>query len=187
MLLIQPPELDSLEPAVRTVYETGKVSHAHFDELRKALTRFPPVLLAADGMYDLIVGQGRLDSHLKEAMIVACSAVRNCTYGVAAHSRRLISGGSTPDEVQRLAQGEPLAIHSEADQALLSFARKVAAAPYKTVEGDIESLRRAGFDERTIIEALTVVSLSGWMNGYALALGLDQNDAVPLSGGNPWP
>jgi alkylhydroperoxidase family enzyme len=55
------------------------------------------------------------------------------------------------------------------------------------VEGDIESLRRAGFDERTIIEALTVVSLSGWMNGYALALGLDQNDAVPLSGGNPWP
>lgn len=181
--LIPPPDLDQVGREFRAEYEAGRERHSHFDELRMILLRFPAALRAADGMYDLIMERGLLDRYLKEAIFVTCSGVRGCGYALAAHGRWLTAHARmAPSEVEALGQGADLARHSESDRILLEFARKVAAAPYRTLERDVEALRTAGFDERTIVETLTVVSLSGWMNGYAAALGLDAGDVSSTIG-----
>jgi alkylhydroperoxidase family enzyme len=98
---------------------------------------------------------------------------------VAAHGAWLTANTErTQAEVDALAGGADPGDRSVSDRALLAFARKVAAAPYRTTERDIDTLRAAGFDERTIVEALTVVALSGWMNGYAASLGLEAGDST---------
>ncbi|HVR32646.1 MAG TPA: carboxymuconolactone decarboxylase family protein [Acidimicrobiia bacterium] len=178
MVLITPPDLEEIDADVRADYETGRHEHRHFDALRRLLVRFPPALRAADGMYDLIMERGLLDRRLKEEIFVACSGVRGCGYAVAAHGGWLTANaGMTRAEVDGLAGGDPGG-RSDPDRVLLAFARKVTAAPYRTVATDIDTLREAGFDERTIVEALTVVALSGWMNGYAASLGLDAGDST---------
>jgi len=177
--LIAPPSLEEVDGELRAEYESGRVRFAHLDQLRRVLMRFPAAFRAADGMYFLIMERGRLDRELKEVIFVACSGVRECRYGLAAHGGWLIEHtGLAPSEVESLARGEDLTRQSESQRALLAFARKVAGAAYRTVEQDIETLRGAGFDTPTIVEALTVVSLSGWMNGYADALGLDAAEVV---------
>lgn len=177
MALIAPPDLDQIDTRLRAEYESGRARFAHFDQLRRVLIRVPAAFRAADGMYGLIMEEGLLDRSIKEAIFVACSGVRRCRYGQAAHGAWLIEHTPmTEHEVESLARGEDLASHSASDRVLLAFSRKVAAAAYRTVERDIETLRDAGFDTPEIIETLTVVCLSGWMNGYAAALGLDDMD-----------
>ena len=177
MALIAPPDLQRIDSELRAEYEASRTRFHHFDELRRILVRAPAAFRAADGMYGLIMERGRLDRALKEAIFVTCAGVRHCRYGQAAHGSWLIEHAGLNDlAVESLARGEGLGGHSAAEHALLAFSRKVAAAAYRTVERDIETLRGAGFDTPEIVEALTVVGLSGWMNGYADALGLDDTD-----------
>jgi uncharacterized peroxidase-related enzyme len=177
--LIAAPDLEDVGGDLRAEYESGRNRFGHFDRLRRVLLRVPAAFRAADGMYGLIMEKGLLDRELKEAIFVACAAVRGCGYGLAAHGGWLIEHAQlSPANLESLARGEDLGRHSHSERALLAFARKVAAAPYRTVERDIETLRAAGLDTPEIVEALTVVSLSGWMNGYADALGLNETDAV---------
>ena len=177
MALIAPPDLEGIDGELRAEYEASRTRFGHFDQLRRILVRAPAAFRAADGMYGLIMELGLLDRALKEAVFVTCAGVRDCRYGQAAHGRWLIEhAGMDALEVEALARGEDLSRHSAAEHALLAFARQVAAAAYRTVERDIETLRGAGFDTPEIVEALTVVGLSGWMNGYADALGLDDTD-----------
>jgi uncharacterized peroxidase-related enzyme len=177
MSLIAPPDLDEIDAGLRAEYELGRGRFAHFDQLRRVLIRVPAAFRAADGMYGLIMERGLLDRAVKEAMFVTCAGVRQCRYGQAAHGTWLVEHVEMTNlEVESLARGEDLVRHTASCHVLLAFARKVAAAPYRTVDSDIEALREAGFDTPEIIEALTVVGLSGWMNGYADALGLDATD-----------
>ena len=67
---------------------------------------------------------------------------------------------------------------SDSERVLLAVCRKVAAAAYRTVTADIDRLTEAGWGTQEIVEALTVVALSGWMNGIASAVGLDAGDAL---------
>ena len=181
MALIAPPNLDDIDNGLRAEYESGRARFDHFDLLRRVLVRVPAAFRAADGMYGLIMERGLLGREAKEAIFVSCAGVRHCSYGQAAHGAWLVEhAGWTVNEVESLARGEELARHSASERALLAFARKVAAAAYRTVERDIEMMREAGFATPEIVEALTVVSLSGWMNGYAEALGLEDTD---VSGG----
>lgn len=177
MALIPNPEPGSVAPEVWADYEACQGRHAHFDGLRRALLRFPSALRAADGMYDEIIGNGLLDRTLKEQVCVACAGVRDCAYGIAAHGQWLAQhAGFSSSDVDDIAAGRTPTTHSAFEKAILAFSRKVATAPYRTVPSDLDGLRDTGGDDRTIIETITVVSLSGWMNGYAMALGLDAND-----------
>jgi uncharacterized peroxidase-related enzyme len=117
---------------------------------------------------------GVLSRSMNEQVFVACSAVRGCEYATVAHGKWLVENADlTRAEVDSLIRGNDLLRHNELERAVLSFSRKVAAAPYKTIPADVETLRSVGLEERGIVEILAVVSLSGWMNGYAQSLGLN--------------
>ena len=177
MPLIAAPDIDQIDHSLRDAYESGRSRHAHFDLLRRLLLRFPAASRAADGMYDLIMETGRLPRDLKEQLFVACSAVRECDYATTGHGRWLADHTEmTEAEVDSVVRGEDLPNYSAVERAVLAFGRKVAAAPYRTMGDDIGALRAAGLDESEIVEIMTVISLSGWMNGYAAALGLRAGD-----------
>jgi uncharacterized peroxidase-related enzyme len=172
--LVAPPDLDVIDPDLRADYEAGRARHAHFDSLRRLLLLFPPAIRAADGMYDLMMGPGVLSRSMKEQVFVACSAVRGCEYATLAHGDWLMEHTDlTRAEVDLLIRGDDLSRHNELERGVLAFSRKVSAAPYRTIPADIEALRSVGLEERGIVETLAVVSLSGWMNGYAQSLGLN--------------
>jgi uncharacterized peroxidase-related enzyme len=176
---ITAPDIGSRDADVRTLYERFRAEHAHFDELRAVLVRFPSALGAADEMYRRIMNDGHLGRVLREQVFVAASSVRGCRYAVAAHGAWLAGpGGIDGGDVAALQAGEDPASASAPERTLLDVSRKVAAAAYRTVAADVDRLEEAGWSRHEIVEALTVVALSGWMNGIASALGLDAGDAA---------
>lgn len=174
---ITAPHIGSRDESVRAQYERFRDEHAHIDDLRAVLVRFPAALGAADEMYRRIMNEGHLGRLLREQVFVAASVVRNCSYAVAAHGEWLSGpGGMDRADVAAMQGGDDPASATIPERALLEVCRKVAAAPYRTVRADIDHLEEAGWSREAIVEALTVVALSGWMNGIAGAVGLDGRD-----------
>jgi hypothetical protein len=58
--------------------------------------------------------------------------------------------------------------------ALIRFSRKTALDPYKSVPGDVGSLHAAGWADEDLIEVLSVVSLSAYMDVLSLSLRIGQ-------------
>jgi len=173
MALISYPELAAAAEDVRAQYDQHRNEHAHFDELRHMLVRFPAALSAADGMYHRIMNEGHLGRMLREQIFLVTSHERGCSYAVAAHGRWLVANTDmSGTDVAALLRLEAVRGVSDRARALLAYTRKVAAAPYKIVAADLDDLYEVGWTQPEIVEALTVVSLSGWMNSYANSLGL---------------
>lgn len=171
---ITAPDVGSRDETVQAQYEAYRDEHSHFAALRAVLVRFPSALIAVDEMYARIMNEGRLGRLLREWLFVASSVVRGCEYAVAGHGRWLAGpGGMDPEHVAALQRGEDPATASEPERVLLGVCRKVAAAAHRTVDADVARLEEAGWDRHAMVEAFSVVALSGWMNGVAGGLGLE--------------
>ncbi len=64
----------------------------------------------------------------------------------------------------------------EADRALLAFAEKLTRKPSAAVEDDLAVLRRCGFDDGQLHDAVQVVSYFNYINRIAAGLGVDLED-----------
>lgn len=60
-----------------------------------------------------------------------------------------------------------------ADRALIEYADKLACDPGGMSEGDVASLRRAGFDDRSIHDACAIVAYFAFVNRIADGLGVE--------------
>jgi uncharacterized peroxidase-related enzyme len=65
---------------------------------------------------------------------------------------------------------------SEADRALLEFTEKLTLEPWAATEADLEGLRRRGFDDEQIHDAVQVISYFNYVNRIADGLGVDLED-----------
>ncbi|MEE8467366.1 MAG: peroxidase [Planctomycetota bacterium] len=67
----------------------------------------------------------------------------------------------------------------EADQALCRYAEKLTREPAKMTEGDVDVLRRAGFDDVAIHDAIQVISYFNYINRVADAIHVDLEPEMP--------
>lgn len=62
---------------------------------------------------------------------------------------------------------------TEAETALLGFAKILTETPAQTTDSDVEKLRQAGYDDSQIAEAVYVISMFAFFNRVADAFGLE--------------
>lgn len=60
-----------------------------------------------------------------------------------------------------------------ADRAMLDYAIKLTHTPWAMTEGDVEALRRVGFDDVAIHDIAQVTALFNYYNRLADGLGID--------------
>ncbi len=90
------------------------------------------------------------------------------------HGFFLRSQGGDEAVVQALARGDlGAAPVGEADRALLSFVAVVTRHAYRTTDADVERLRRHGWTDAQIAEAVYVTALFALFNRVADAFGID--------------
>lgn len=63
--------------------------------------------------------------------------------------------------------------------ALCRYAVKLTTAPHAMEHGDVEELRRAGLDDRGIVDANQVVSYFNYVNRVADGLGIELEEHWP--------
>ena len=64
----------------------------------------------------------------------------------------------------------------EADRALLAYADKLTREPWAATEGALDELRRHGFADADLLDAVQIVSYFNYINRIADGLGIDLED-----------
>ena len=68
---------------------------------------------------------------------------------------------------------------SAADRALCAYAEKLTLEPAKMTQADIEALRRHGFDDRAVHDAIQVIAYFNYINRVADAVHVDLEPDMP--------
>jgi hypothetical protein len=173
MPYIAPPTDATLAPAGRAQLDAFAVEHGHFADLRAIFAHFPTALTALDNQYSLIMGRGALDRWVREAVFAVCADARGDAYLAAALAAQALRHGADAERLTGfLAQAPEVTTAGDGVDELIRFSRKMAVEPYKSVERDVRSLHEAGWSNAHLVEVLTVVSLSAYMDIMTLSLHL---------------
>jgi uncharacterized peroxidase-related enzyme len=151
----------------RLAYQDGRV-----DEAYKALSLNPAVLAADAALYEATMyGESALSRAERELLALTVSRVNGCQRCFRHHAARhaALTGSGEASEPP---PGGLVAALGERQNALLSFAEKLTREPSAVSGADIGALRRAGLDDRAILDTCNIVAYFGYANRMTFGLGL---------------
>jgi uncharacterized peroxidase-related enzyme len=165
---------DEADGELRALYDAIGVARGGIAEVHRAQSLNPKAIRAHLELYKAVVFQrSSLGRKERERIAVVVSRANVCAYCVAHHAEALRNLGDDPAIVSALADGELPATLSDADQALLAWARKGALAPTSCSAEDAAALRALGHDDRAILDAALTVAYFAFVNRLVLLLGVD--------------
>ena len=174
MALVPYPEVDNLDPEVRRHIEHFSGEHGRPTLLRMMLAWVPEASAGMDDLYHPVMENGLLSRRLKELLFVSASHARECQYCTGGHSRFLVDEfGYDVETVMQLRAGEDVDGLDPSERALVIFVRQAAAAPQTTTADDIERLRKHGWTDAQIVEALAMACHAGYTTTLAQAMHLE--------------
>jgi uncharacterized peroxidase-related enzyme len=121
----------------------------------------------------------------RELIVVATSAVNECTYCVVAHGAIARLRTKDPILVDQVATDWRQADLTPRQRAMIAFAVKLAARPQEVDDGDLEALRREGFGDDEIWEIGAITAFFAMSNRLAHLTALRPNDEFHLLGRVP--
>ena len=116
------------------------------------------------------LGKGRLGPALGEQIAVAVADRNGCEYCLSAHTVLGKNAGVSSEAMEQARQGISA---DPRTQAALLFALKVVETRAHIADGDIEDLRRVGFDDEEIVEIIAHVALNLFTNYVNVAFDVD--------------
>jgi uncharacterized peroxidase-related enzyme len=133
-------------------------------------------LSAFVAMYnDLMLAPSGLSKLEREMIAVAVSAQNRCYYCLVAHGAAVRALSGDPVLGELMAMNFRAARLSKRESAMLDFAVKLTAEPWRVEEADREALRRAGFSDRDIWDIAAVAGFFNMSNRVASATDMRPN------------
>ena len=122
----------------------------------------------------------------REMVAVVVSRLNGCAYCLA-HHRRGLERGLAPERqrvVADLATGRRPQL-SEREAAMVAYVTKLTTNPQAMDAGDVDRLRRAGLDDRAILDLAQCIGYFNYVNRIATGLGaaLGEGEGEP----GQWP
>jgi len=121
----------------------------------------------------LLFGKGALSRVQKEFILLAVSAENNNSYFPALHCQTLQFLGVKPEQSQQVLVDHHAADLTDSDVALLDFARRLTSSGRSLTDSDVDSLRRANFNDEQILEAVLMVGLTQFLTCIQFGLGTE--------------
>ena len=133
-------------------------------------------LSAFVAMYnDLMLAPSGLSKLEREMIAVAVSAHNRCYYCLVAHGAAVRPLSGDPALGELMAMNYRAARLSPRERAMLDFAVKLSAEPWRVEEEDRAALRRAGFNDRDIWDIAAVAGFFNMSNRIASATDMRPN------------
>lgn len=126
----------------------------------KAVANSPAALKSMWGAFGAL-GAGVLGAKLGEQIAVAIADQNRCEYCLAAHTVLGKGAGASAEDMAAAQSGRSA---DPKTQAALTFALKVVSNRAQLSNGDIDSLRAAGYSDEHIVEILAHVALNIFTN-----------------------
>lgn len=129
------------------------------------------------GLFRSVLTEGVLSRAAKETIATYVSALNQCPYCVGAHSTFMLLYGASDEQIRAARTADLSAfVTDDETRRFLPLAERITRHAYKVTDEDIESLRRAGWSDEAILEAVYVVLTYNLVNRLADTFGLSDAD-----------
>ena len=166
--------------------ELSAATRAYFAKCEEKLGLVPNVLKAYAfdtgklsafvAMYnDLMLAPSGLSKLEREMIAVAVSAQNRCYYCLVAHGAAVRQLSGDPVLGELMAMNFRAARLSKRERAMLDFAVKLTAEPWKVEDADRAALRQAGFSDGDIWDIASVAGFFNMTNRVASATDMRPN------------
>ena len=143
------------------------------------LPKFYPAQVARPDLVDaemklmeaILFHESALSRKQIEYIFLTCSAANLSTYCVTAHCEIVRLLGIEGPEPEQIAVDYLHSRISMADKALLNFCSKLNLQRSKVDRSDVDALRKFGFNDQQILEAIVTVGFAQFANTVAFGLG----------------
>ncbi|WP_456451498.1 carboxymuconolactone decarboxylase family protein [Hydrogenimonas sp.] len=176
MAYIDLPEFDEMDPEIqeraRPIMEkTGKLG-----EIFKLLAVRKDIYFATDHMVqDYLLKKTELPYRVKEAIALLISKENGCKMCVDVHKGIAKMLGLSEELVEQILQGVDAMDVDEKEKALLRFCIRAAQKDnYKMTKADIDALKKLGYTDSQIVEAVAITGYFNYINTLSNVFGLGQ-------------
>jgi uncharacterized peroxidase-related enzyme len=156
-----PASIEAAPEASRAGLETVKKMFGVVPNLFRLVANSPAALEGYLSLFGAL-GKGALPIQTRQRIALAVAEVNGCSYCVSAHTY-LGKNMAKLDDAEMTANRNGVSNEPKADVAV-RFAAKVALERGQVSDGDLQSLRTAGYDTAQIIEIVLHVALNTWTN-----------------------
>jgi uncharacterized peroxidase-related enzyme len=159
-------------PELKPLYEEVKASWDFLPNFWQAQGRRPDLLRLQKDLYTNVFTKGVLPQAVKEQIGLVVAGINTSSYCIAIHMEILRRMGIEKPLARKLATDWEYAPVEPKVMELFRFAAKLTKRPGDISKDDVESLRKAGWDDEAIYETVLTASVMGLFNRVSLGLGL---------------
>src|SRR5262245_48734069 len=180
------PELESLPEDLRTAIAEVAAKIGFVPNAYLHLAHRPDEWRAFFDYYAAVMdGESGLTKAERELIVVATSALNDCTYCVVSHSAFARLQSKNPIVADQVAIDWRKAELSPRERALIEFAVKLAATPADVADDDFERLRAHGLTEDEIWQVGAITAFFAMSNRLAHFTATPPNEQFHLLGRVP--
>jgi uncharacterized peroxidase-related enzyme len=182
---------DAAEGRLKKLYDRIKGPDNNVDNIMMAHSLRPHTMEGHMAIYKYVLHHSRntLSKSYLEIIGVYVSLLNECRYCIDHHYAgllRLLNDGQRSAEIRAaLDEKNPAAAFDGKELAGLLYVEKLTTSPTSLTSADIESMRKAGFDDGAILEINQVAAYFAYANRTVLGLGINtEGDIIGLSPGD---
>lgn len=162
------------EGELKRVYEEIEKARGSVAQVNQVQGLNPRALRAHLELYlALLYGEGPLSRRERELIGVITSQGNRCHYCVAHHSDALHRYLREDSAISELREGRIPESLTPREKALAQWALVLGGVPPSATDGDVRSLREAGFSDREILDATLIAAYFNFVNRIVIGLGVD--------------
>ena len=165
-------------PVLREALDFARTPHGTVDNVMRVHSLRPStmnghVVLYRAALHD---DSNTIPGWLQETVSSYVSVLNGCDYSFANHWKNAAHLIGDPARAARietaLREMRPETVFEGKELALLRYAHKLTITPSDMAESDVSALRKAGFDDGAILEAIQIICYFNYVNRSINGLGV---------------
>ena len=176
MAHIRLPEFEEMTPAIQEKARPILEKTGELGEIFKLLALDEKIYFATDGMIQkYLLDETTLSYDIKESIALLISKENGCKMCVDVHKSISKMLGLSEERIEEVLEGVESINTTEAEKALLNFCIKASKKDnYKILKEEIDSLKKFGYSDVQIVEAVSITGYFNYINTLSNVFGLGQ-------------
>ena len=174
MAYIKLPEIEEMDPEIQVLAKDILERTGQLGEIFKLIALRKDIYFMTDNcVKTLLLSETELPFKTKERIALLISKENNCPMCVNVHKSIAKMLGMNEKEIEEAIKGVEFIDASENEKELLRFCIRASRKDnYKMTKEDIENVKKAGYTESQIFEAVTITAYFNYINTLSNVFGL---------------
>lgn len=176
MAHIDLPEFEDMTPAIQEKARPILEKTGQLGDIFKLLAIDEKIYFATDAMIQkYLLDETTLSYDIKEAIALLISLENGCKMCVGVHKQIAKMLGLSDETIEEILQGVDAINTGDKEKALLNFCIKASGKEnYKILKGEIDTLKKMGWSDVQILEAVAITGYFNYINTLSNVFGLGE-------------